>query len=76
MGERENIMNCDGNLESLRRYENEVSSGEEQLEETQKEMYSELDDLIQEFLANIEFIAKRDDYDLKEDAMTYVRDQI
>ena len=60
----------------FRSYEREIASGEEQLEETQKEMYSELDDLIQEFLANIEFISKRDDYDLKEDAMTYVKDQI
>ena len=64
------------NSEALARYERDVASGEEQLEKIQEEMYSELDDLIQEFLANIEFIAKRDDYNLKEDAMTYVKDQI
>jgi len=64
------------NSEELARYEREVASGEEKLEKIQEEMYGELDDLIQEFLANIEFIAKRDDYDLKDDAMTYVKDQI
>ncbi len=64
------------NSEALARHEREITSGEEQLEKIQEEMYEELDDLIQEFLANIEFLAKRDDYDLKDDAMTYVKDQI
>lgn len=68
-------MRC-ANTEALNRYEREVSSGEEQLERIQNEMYEELDDLIQEFLANIAFISKRDDYDLQDDAMTYVKDQL
>ena len=76
MSERDNIKNMDGNLESLRRYENKVASGEEQLEKIQEEMYEELEELLEEFKENIKFLAKRDDYDLQEDAMTYIKDNL
>ena len=76
MSERENIANCDGNIEALRRYENRLASGEEQLEQTQEEMNDELDELIEEFLENVKLIAKREHYDLKDQALEYVKDMI
>ncbi len=76
MGERENIKNCDGNIEALRREENRIASGEEQLEAIQEELYEELDDLIEDFKARIAFAAKHSEYDLLEDAETYVKDQL
>ena len=76
MGERENIMNMDGNLESLSRYENEVASGEEQLEKIQEEMYEELEEALEEFKEKVKLIAKHSEYNLLEDAMTYARDNL
>jgi len=76
MSERENIKNMDGNLESLRRYENRISSGEEQLEKIQDEMFEDLDDLIEEFLTNVRDYSKRDDYDLYTEAIEYVKDNL
>ena len=76
MSERENIKNCDGNLEGLRRYENRIASGEEALEQIQEEMHSDLDNLIEEFLENVKLIAKKEHYDLKDEALEYVKDMI
>jgi len=76
MGERENIANCDGNLEALRRYENSVASGEEKLEKIQEEMYEELEDLLEEFRDNVKLIAKREHYDLIDDAKEYTKDNL
>lgn len=76
MGERDNIKNMDGNLEALRRYENSVASGEEQLEQIQEEMYSELEELMEEFRESIKVIAKREHYDLIDDANEYVKDSL
>jgi len=76
MSERDNTRNCDGNLESLRRYENRIASGEEQLEKIQDEMFEELDDLIEEFKDKIKDCAKREEYDLYAEALDYVKDQL
>jgi len=76
MSEKDNIRNMDGNLEALRRYENRIASGEEQLEKIQEEMFEDLDDLIEEFITNVKDYAKRDDYDLYTEAIEYVKEQI
>ena len=76
MGERENIQNMDGNLESLRRYEAELQSGEEQLEAAQEELYEELQELLEAFLDDVKLAAKHSEHDLQEDAMTYIKDNL
>jgi len=77
MGERENIRNCDGNLEALRRYENRLASGEEQLEKIQALLDDELEGLMEEFRENIKTISKNFyDYDLIDYAEEYVKDNL
>jgi len=76
MSERDNIKNCDGNLEALRRYENRLVSGEDQLELIQEEMCEDLDELIEEFWENVKFLAKREDYNLKDEAIEYAKDNL
>jgi len=77
MSERDNIKNCDGNLEALRRYENRLVSGEDQLETIQELLDIELEVLMEEFRRNIKTISKNFySYDLTEYAEEYVKDSL
>ena len=77
MSERDNMRNSDGNLEALRRYENRLASGEEQLEKIQSLLDDELEGLMEEFRENIKSISKNFyDYDLTEYAEEYVKDSL
>lgn len=70
MGERENIKNLDGNLEALRRYEDEMDRNEKINEHNEACMQGELDEAIEMI---IEIFNK---YEMREQGVEYVTDQI
>jgi len=51
-------------------------SGEEALEKTQEEMYEELEVLLEKFREDVKSIAKREHYDLIDDAKEYAKDNL
>ena len=71
MGERENIKNCDGNLESLRRYENSVDSGEEQYEKELEEILERVEEFVDDI--NDVMIVNPD---FREEILEYVKDRL
>jgi len=46
MRERDNIKNCDGNIEDLRRHENQVASGEEQYEKELEDILERVEEFV------------------------------
>ena len=70
MGQRDNIRNCDGNLEALRRYENECDENERIYESKLQSMFSELEDVIETYIE----IANR--YDLLDEAKEFIEDRL
>ncbi len=71
MSERENIKNCDGNLESLRRYENSVASGEEQYEKELEEILERVEEFVDDI--NDVMVANPD---FRDEILEYVKDRL